>query len=133
MLGAAFRKDPVIDLARFRPPKGRAFGGDTDLAGTPLVAFAEDVVREQISKGRVGLLVDYSNGAGRAFIARYTAEAVVNWATARIGGDELVTLEVLVAHPRFETTNGGFPFRQRTRRRVTRQDLAPTPRPRVHG
>src|SRR3546814_8380875 len=78
MLGAAFRKDPVIDLARFRPPKGRAFVGDTDLAGTPLVAFAEDVVREQISKGRVGLLVDYSNGAGRAFIARYTAEAVVN-------------------------------------------------------
>src|SRR3546814_18033061 len=96
MLGAAFRKDPVIDLARFRPPKGRAFVGDTDLAGTPLVAFAEDVVREQISKGRVGLLVDYSNGAGRAFIARYMAEAVVNWATARLGGDDVVTLVVLV-------------------------------------
>src|SRR3546814_13663061 len=35
-LGAAFRKDPVIDLARFRQPKGRAFVGHPRLAGPPL-------------------------------------------------------------------------------------------------
>src|SRR3546814_19316844 len=120
MLGAAFRKDPVIDLARFRPPKGRAFVGDTDLAGTPLVAFAEDVVREQISKGRVGLLVDYSHGAGRAFLARSTAQAVLTWAPARLGGADLATLVALVDPPRLETPDGGFPFRDRPRPRLLR-------------
>lgn len=133
ILGSTFRRDPVVDLERFRLPRARSFVDDVDLAGTPLVAFAEALVKEQVIKGRVGLLVDYSTSAARALLARYPTESIVNWSTTRVGGDEVLTLVVLADHPRLESADGGFTFKERQRRRVLRLDLDPNTGGRVYS
>lgn len=125
MVGAAFRRDPVIDTERFKAVQaGRDFLDDANLAGMPLISFAESVIREQSLKGRIGVLVDYSETAGRSFLARYTAESVANWSTVRIGGDTILNLVVLVDRPRLESTDGGFTYKERERRRVLRLNFA---------
>lgn len=123
ILGTAFRRDPLVDKARFRVGRGTTVVEDVDLAGTPLVTFAEAMVREQVVKGRIGVLVDHSARAGRAFIARYSAESIVNWSTERLGGDTVLTLVVLADHPRRDSADGGFSVKERKRRRVLRLEV----------
>lgn len=85
--GMVFRREPAIDLA----PAADYLKADADGAGTPLVAFAEDMVEELLTVGRVGVLVDYPRAAeartrdderaigARPFLAAYRAEQIINW------------------------------------------------------
>lgn len=54
--GMVFRRPPIIDL----PPAAAVFVADIDLQGQTLEEFAAATLREVISVGRVGLLVDHT-------------------------------------------------------------------------
>lgn len=104
--GMAFAKDPAIDL----PGAMESYRSDIDLAGTPLIAMAKDVVEDVLQYGRIGLLVDYpampENVAAisqefaermglRPAIKTYEAKSIINWKTMRIGNRTVLALVVL--------------------------------------
>ena len=72
-----FRKPPTVGL-----PEGISYlEDDTTGTGVNIWQFAQYIVSETLALGRIGLLVDYSNGARKAFIKPYTAESIINWKT----------------------------------------------------
>jgi hypothetical protein len=101
--GMLFRKPPKIDV----PDEIKPITEDIDLAGTPLTSFAQDVVEESLTVGRVGILVDYpvasetmtmadvkQNGL-RAMMSIYEAENIINWRTKRVNGATILSMVVL--------------------------------------
>jgi hypothetical protein len=97
-LGLIFRRDPVLQV----PAKSagihdviKRFANDVDLLGTTLDSYSKTVVQEVLSVGRAGSLVDWNEEENRAYIARYPAEAVLNWRETRIDGRLRLSLVVL--------------------------------------
>ena len=76
LLGAIFRKEPRIEVPA---------GSDDLLAkmttkGTDFVTFSKKIVREVLSLGRYGVLVDVTKEeGGKPFAAEYSAESILNW------------------------------------------------------
>jgi len=104
LVGMIFRKEPEVTLPAALEPLLE----DTDLAGTPVDTFIEQVATEILTVSRVGILVDYptndpgpltigqAQAAGvRPFLAIYRAEAIINWRTARVNGSDRLQLVVL--------------------------------------
>lgn len=104
MTGLVFRKPPQIELPSVLEPGLTS----VDRAGTPLLTMAEKVLEELLTVGRVGLLTDYprvpvggmSQAAERAaglrpYTVMYAAENIINWRTAEVGGQKMLTLAVL--------------------------------------
>lgn len=104
--GMAFAKDPAIDL----PGAMESYKADIDLAGTPLIAMAKDVVEDVLEYGRIGLLVDYptmpenvssisqevAERMGlRPALKTYDAQSIINWKTTRIGNRTVLSMVVL--------------------------------------
>lgn len=103
--GLMFRKAPVIEA-----PEGMAnILADVTMSGRSAVGFTQDLGREILEVGRVGLLVDFprvaerpsSLGAAvqsglRPFATLYKAEQVINWRVQRIANRMLLTLAVLL-------------------------------------
>jgi len=97
-LGLLFRRAPFIKL----PEAGalgaamKALANDIDMLGNGLPAYAGNVMREVISIGRAGTLVDWEGSAeNRAYAALYLAENILNWRTERINGRNRLTVVVL--------------------------------------
>lgn len=103
--GMLFRKDPEIEA-----PAGVAgYFDDIDMAGTPLRSFAQRVVAEALTVGRIGVLVDHpqmvtadgvtvqqAQSLGlRPTLQSYPAESIINWKTERIGNATVLSLVVL--------------------------------------
>jgi hypothetical protein len=104
-LGLLFRRDPEVKLPDQVTGIGSAlhgFTGDVDLMGTSLFTFCKAVVREVLSLGRCGTLIDWQGGSttgnaadSRAYVVRYAAEDILNWQTQRINGRNVVTMVAL--------------------------------------
>jgi hypothetical protein len=98
-LGMIFRKSPTYQLG----PKSKAFTAslsqvqnDVDLAGTSLESYAKNVVKEVLSVGRGGSIVDWNDGQEkRAYLCFYRAEDILNWRMSRIGGESVLTMVTL--------------------------------------
>jgi len=92
LVGAIFRRDPVVESANDRKDLTNVTGDGTDL-----VTLAKDVVEELVSMARFGLLVDMSSsGEGTPFIRSYKTESMINWRTMLIDG--VPTLNLVVLH-----------------------------------
>ena len=88
-VGLIFRRDPTVKLPQRAAGVGsalRAFAEEVDLLGTSLYAHARNVVSEVITVGRAGTLIDWQDeGQQRAYVVRYSAEAIRNWKIEREG------------------------------------------------
>ncbi|MDT8445794.1 MAG: DUF4055 domain-containing protein [bacterium] len=94
MLGQIFRKRPV--LKNLTEPVQLGLQRITRRGG--VTKLARDVVREVLSVGRVGLLVDLApqeRSGALAYVARYSAENILSWESYSYGGTERLTRLVL--------------------------------------
>jgi hypothetical protein len=79
----------------------RVFVNDADMLGTSLFGYAKNVVREVISVGRSGTLVDWEGDyEQRAYASSYRAEDILNWRVGRVNGRNVPTPRVLVVPAR---------------------------------
>lgn len=103
MVGMAFRNAPEIDL-----PSGLEYLIDNATGeGRSLEQLGKDVVGDELEVGRMGLLADYPEADEgltqaqvmmmnlQANIKTYPAECIINWKTATVGGEEILSLVVL--------------------------------------
>lgn len=124
MTGLIFRRTPTIEA---QEALLEVLSKDADTLGTPLLAFCEKAVDELMQVGRVGLFADYppameirtqadQKAAGaRPFLRIYKAEEIINWRTARVNNQTVLSLVVL-AEVHEETD--GFGIKQTPQRRV---------------
>lgn len=103
LLGAAFNREPVIDL----PPALEYAQEDVDGQGVSLYQQSQRTLSQVLQKGRRGLLVDYPHvegGASRAALAQRAvqatiiavdAEQIVNWRTEKVGSQHRLSLVVI--------------------------------------
>lgn len=103
LAGAAFRKDPEIDL----PSELEYLEDDADGVGQSITQLSKDVLCNILETGREILLVDYpqiEEGLTleqikmidpKAYIKRYSAEHLINWSTVSSGGATLLSMAVL--------------------------------------
>ena len=106
--GMLFRKDPIVKVAKAIEP----YLNDIDMAGTPLSIFAQEVSEENLTVGRLGLLVDRppmpqrEDGQAltvaqtellglRPTIQKYSADSIINWKVARVGNAVKLVMVVL--------------------------------------
>ena len=81
MTGLVFRTDPQIEA------KGlEEFITDATLSGQTFYDYMKEMVKEVVTTGRAGTLVDWSEDEKRPFFALYRAEQILNWRTQRIAG-----------------------------------------------
>lgn len=86
-IGMVFRKPVQIK----KPPKLGFLDQDADLQGNPLGQYIEDLAHQVFSKGRRGTLIDWSEEEGRAYVATYDAEQIINWDVGRVDGRKRLT------------------------------------------
>ena len=93
LIGMIFRKAPTI----YTPPGMENIVDDITLDNTCLDEFAEQLTRELVGLGRVGVLVEYPRVVEgpvtmadmaaqnlRPYVTKYEAEQIINWRTKRI-------------------------------------------------
>jgi len=90
LVGAVMRKPPEIKVPDKLDFLLGSFGSD----GEHIEVFAEKLLTEVLSLGRVGVLVDVADG-DTPYVAIYYAENIINWREQRIGGRKILTLLVL--------------------------------------
>lgn len=98
LVGAAFRKDPIIEL----PEQLEYLTTDATGDGLSMTQLAKDELSNLLETGRVGLLVDYPDAGDsltaeqvemlnlRAAIVPYEAEAIINWKTDTVRGRRML-------------------------------------------
>ena len=98
-VGMIFRRVPFVKV-----PEGSAgaagalhvFVNDMDMYGTSLGDYAKRIVREVVSVGRAGTLVDWEGQSEkRAYASVYCAEDILNWREERLNGRNVLSLLVL--------------------------------------
>lgn len=98
-VGLVFRKAPFVKLPDGQDGIGKAmtrFSNDADMLGTSLFGYAKNVVREVVSVGRAGTLVDWEGDfEQRAYASAYHAEDIINWRVERVNGRNVPTMIVL--------------------------------------
>jgi hypothetical protein len=98
-VGLVFRKAPFVKIPESQDGIGRAmarFSNDADMLGTSLFGYAKNVVREVISVGRAGTLVDWEGDyEQRAYATAYRAEDILNWRVGRVNGRNVPTMIAL--------------------------------------
>ena len=103
LVGAAFRKQPAIDV----PPGLDYLIEDASGDGLGLEQLAKDELSNVLETGRAFFLVDYPQADAdlsledisrldlKASIIPYTAEQVINWKTETMAGRKVLTMVVL--------------------------------------
>jgi len=102
LIGAAFRKDPVL----VNPSQIDYIADDVDGEGNSIYQQSQRAMSDIASKGRCFLLVDYPQaGEGvsvadlanvRATITRFDPESVINWRVSKIGAMSRLSLVVIM-------------------------------------
>lgn len=111
LAGAIFQKPPKVDL----PERIREHARDITMTGVSAEVFALNVVEEDLTTGRVGILVDLQLGAStdaRPYWSRYNAEDIINWSAVRKGGDEV--LDLVVVREDYQEQDPKDPFASKT-------------------
>lgn len=103
LTGMLFRRPPHVEV----PESVRPLLDDVDAAGTPFQLFLQEASEDDLTVGRVGVLVDYppaDPAASRADAQRlnlrptmqlYRTESIINWATGSVANRTALTLVVL--------------------------------------
>jgi hypothetical protein len=94
MSGAIMRRPPTHEA---RPDVEKLFT-DVTLNGRALESFAADVLKETMSVGRAGVLVDMPPAGSenqRPYWVLYTAEQIFNWRVVVVDGKRVLRLVVL--------------------------------------
>lgn len=118
LLGLAFRTDPRTDL----PERLRYLLRDADGAGTSLYQQSQQTTSNNLEIGRHGLYVDYSAAQNRPVIKSYRAEDIINWRSAWIEGQYVLSLVVLAETLEREAEDGFGLVRQRQWRELRLED-----------
>lgn len=102
MLGIMHARPPKIEL----PPELEFLRERASSEGEPLDHLLRRVNEEQLSTGRVGLLLDLpeapSVGNPSLYISLYKAETILNWDTNLTGADQTVLNLVVLDESRYE-------------------------------
>jgi hypothetical protein len=125
LAGLIFAKPPYIQL----PSPLDQYEGDITLSAMNLREFVQQVVFEELTTTRVGILVDYPQGVPpglsrgdaerlniRPFLRHYSAENILNWRVGAVNGAEVLTLVVLAEE--VDVQSDEFTTEQTTRYRV---------------
>lgn len=134
LVGAVFRKKTIIQM----PSSLEYMMTDATGDELPIEKLAQELVRETLSLGRYGLLVDFPSLPGgesisaaqaealnlRASILKYSPESIINWHITKVGAKNLLDLVVLKEHIDEIDPEDGFEWKERTQFRVLR--LVPT-------
>ena len=92
LVGAIFRKEPQIETPDGQDELIKA----TTVKGIDFTTFSKKVVREILTMGRYGVLVDVMGGEDKKpFAAGYTAESVINWHVEYSDRQPVLSLVVL--------------------------------------
>lgn len=87
--GAVFRKPfPTLEL----PEAIEYVKDDIDGTGHGLEQFVKEVTSEVLGVARYGILVDYPEGEGKAYVAVYNAESILDWSWEQVDGISRVTM-----------------------------------------
>ena len=93
--GLIFAKEPEIETSG----DFEDYLGDVDLQGTSARDFAQKLVYEELTVGRVGILVDYTtdNDGGRSYLSMFAAESIKCYRERFVkgAGKVLVFLELM--------------------------------------
>lgn len=90
--GFIFRKDPQVTVTDALA----GFMSDATMSGLTFYDYTKEIVREVLSVGRAGTLVDFdADGERRPYVVRYQAENIHNWKTTRLKGRTVLSLLVL--------------------------------------
>jgi hypothetical protein len=102
----AFRKPPTVDV----PAGIESYLDDVTLSGVSMEALAKETLEEDLSVGRIGILVDHPLQPGnvtaltvnvaqqmglRPTLQLYTAESIRNWKFARVNNAWVLSMVVL--------------------------------------
>jgi hypothetical protein len=102
--GMIFRKVPVIDVA----PSVEKYLEDVTMSGIDFQIFAQNIMLEILTTGRIGILVDYPQESTtgktladvekmglRPTMQAYQAETIINWKIKRINNQNMLVMVVL--------------------------------------
>lgn len=103
LLGGIFRKDPLVTGTEAQIELLAA----VTLTGQDMPTFAKTLVREVLSLGRRGVLVDVVDSDSMPFFASYAAENIINWRVSYINRKPATSLVVL---KELRTTQGADEF-----------------------
>jgi len=99
--GTIFRRNPVIDDL---PKTFKEKINVITKKGQSLRSFTQEVAREVLQMGRVGVLIDASDG-GDPYLCMYVAESIIDWESEVVNGREQLTKVVLMEMEEIETTS----------------------------
>lgn len=115
LVGMVFRKAPVIAL----PDGLDGIAMDIDMAGTDLAGFAQNIVREVVSVGRIGVLIEFPQVEERPttqaqasamnlrpYATTYKAESIFNWRYSRI--NNVMQLSLVELYEDYIKEDDGF-------------------------
>jgi hypothetical protein len=91
LTGLIFRKKLKLSL----PEELNYLIDDITGTGINIYQFSQHTASELIQLGRYGLLVDFYNEGGKAYIKPYCAESILNWKTRVINGVTKLSLLTL--------------------------------------
>ncbi len=121
-VGLIFRREPTFKIPETTTGVGQAlaaFLDDANMLGNSLQAYAKDVVREVMTVGRAGSLVDWEDEVEqRAYAVLYRVEQIINWRTQRVNGRNVLALVVL--HEMTSENSDDFSVNQTEQFRVMR-------------
>jgi hypothetical protein len=84
LTGLVLRKPPTMEL----PASVEDDLVDLTLTGEPWDSVLLQTIDEVIAVGRVGILIDWNDDAGRAAWTLYTPEAIINWRLGVVSGPD---------------------------------------------
>lgn len=126
--GAIFRKAPQVET----PDSAEELTQDITLAGETLNVWMRSLVREVLTVGRQGVLVEFTTGSTapdervritgpqRPYVVSYSAEQIINWECEVIDGVTKLTLVVLEETVLLPSPNDPFVKVSQKRYRVLR-------------
>jgi hypothetical protein len=110
--GLIFRRDPFVKVPEGTTALAVAFDEfvkDCDMLGTSPTCYGKDLVKEIITVGRAGSLVDWEGEfENRAYVSLYQAEQIINWRVDRVNGRSVPTLIVLKETATVDNANDAF-------------------------
>lgn len=102
LVGLALRKDPVIKL----PPRLEPMRLNATHESAPLSILIEDMVREVMSLGRFGILLDFPSDGATVntvpHISTFKAESIEDYETAFVDGRKVLTRVHLASDEDFD-------------------------------
>ena len=107
MNGMVYQIPPVVEM----PDAFTDYLLDVTLSNVPFETFAMETGKEIFLTGRYGILVDMPEEDAednRPYLVGYKAEQITNWRSVRRGGDEVLSMVVLLE--KVEVTGEKDPF-----------------------